>query len=219
MTFEPRKGSGPARVYLTPLTKLTTAAWANDIVVEYFRTGRFRWRSFIPGRGITFQEPEGAPGLDWFGVNYYSRCFPWPAWATAKSLYWKMGSLASERLRQCSMQGGSELEVPAGVPSRGGHDGCPFPHVPRGALRSTMYPAEDVKTFYVSCTNHLHLLLLWQGIYQAVQYASQLGKPIYITETGIADAKDDRRATFVRGALDQVSDFIFSSRLPIEARK
>lgn len=37
-----------------------------------------------------------------------------------------------------------------------------------------------------------------QGLYQAIQKMSELGVPIYVTENGIADAKDDRRELFLK---------------------
>jgi beta-glucosidase len=37
-----------------------------------------------------------------------------------------------------------------------------------------------------------------EGFYHAIKTAAQLGVPIYITENGIADAKDDRRDLFIR---------------------
>jgi beta-glucosidase len=37
-----------------------------------------------------------------------------------------------------------------------------------------------------------------EGFYRALKAVARLGKPIYVTENGIADARDDRRATFIR---------------------
>lgn len=40
--------------------------------MNYLKTGAYRaWSPF--GRDITFQEPEGRPGCDFFGVNHYAR--------------------------------------------------------------------------------------------------------------------------------------------------
>jgi beta-glucosidase len=44
-----------------------------------------------------------------------------------------------------------------------------------------------------------------EGIYKAICDVAQLGLPIYITENGIADAKDDRREQFFKDYLGQVS--------------
>ncbi|NIA10495.1 MAG: family 1 glycosylhydrolase [Nitrospiraceae bacterium] len=43
-----------------------------------------------------------------------------------------------------------------------------------------------------------------EGIYWAIKYASQFGKPIYITENGIPDADDDQRPQFILNHLAQV---------------
>ncbi len=47
-----------------------------------------------------------------------------------------------------------------------------------------------------------------EGIYRAIKRISQLHKPIIITENGIADAKDDRRALFIDRSLYAVSKAI-----------
>ena len=47
-----------------------------------------------------------------------------------------------------------------------------------------------------------------EGIYRAIKRVAKLGKPIIITENGIADAKDDRRALFIERSLYAVSKAI-----------
>ncbi len=47
-----------------------------------------------------------------------------------------------------------------------------------------------------------------EGIYRAIEEVSKLGKPIIITENGIADAKDDRRGKFIKQSLYAVSKAI-----------
>jgi beta-glucosidase len=44
-----------------------------------------------------------------------------------------------------------------------------------------------------------------EGFYRAIKTVSQFGVPIYITENGVADAKDDRRALFISQYLYAVS--------------
>jgi len=43
-----------------------------------------------------------------------------------------------------------------------------------------------------------------EGIYNVLKRAAKAGKPIYITENGIADAKDDRRPAFIKDHLEFV---------------
>ncbi|KXZ56630.1 hypothetical protein GPECTOR_1g568 [Gonium pectorale] len=43
-----------------------------------------------------------------------------------------------------------------------------------------------------------------EGMYQAIKRCSEFGIPMYITETGIADARDDRRAAMIEAYLQQV---------------
>jgi len=47
-----------------------------------------------------------------------------------------------------------------------------------------------------------------EGLYRAIKRISQLGVPIIITENGLADAKDDRRADFIDKYLFAVSKAI-----------
>jgi beta-glucosidase len=47
-----------------------------------------------------------------------------------------------------------------------------------------------------------------EGFYRAIKTVAQLGVPIYITENGIADAKDDRRDLFIRRYLFALSEAI-----------
>jgi beta-glucosidase len=44
-----------------------------------------------------------------------------------------------------------------------------------------------------------------EGFYRAIKEVTKLGKPVIITENGIADAKDDRRAQFISQYLYAVS--------------
>jgi beta-glucosidase len=47
-----------------------------------------------------------------------------------------------------------------------------------------------------------------EGFYRAIKTVAKLGVPIYITENGIADAKDDRRDLFIRRYLFALSEAI-----------
>jgi len=70
-----------ARVF----SRFATNMWANQGLIDFFRTGVFEWHSGIPGTG-TRRDLGRRPGLDFIGVNFYSRgvlgmflqpaCFP-----------------------------------------------------------------------------------------------------------------------------------------------
>jgi hypothetical protein len=45
-----------------------------------------------------------------------------------------------------------------------------------------------------------------EGLYTCLKRMSKLGIPMYITETGISDSKDDRRAVFINGYFKAVSE-------------
>lgn len=42
------------------------------------------------------------------------------------------------------------------------------------------------------------------GMYDALKYWSTLGKPLYITETGCADASDAFRSKFIKSYFDNM---------------
>ena len=44
-----------------------------------------------------------------------------------------------------------------------------------------------------------------EGFYRALHRLHEVGGPIYVTENGIADAKDDRRADYIRDYLYALS--------------
>ena len=53
--------------------KASNRIWGNEVVMNYLKTGHYQ--AWIPyARDITFQEPDGRPGCDFFGVNHYARC-------------------------------------------------------------------------------------------------------------------------------------------------
>lgn len=43
-----------------------------------------------------------------------------------------------------------------------------------------------------------------EGLYNAIVYSAELGLPMYVTETGIADGRDDRRAPLIAAYWQQV---------------
>ena len=70
-----------------------------DVVQNWMLTGHFEWR--VPLRGVvhTWQHKGGKPPMDWWGIQYYSRCaflsLNWQALNTTQSplTYNQMGAL------------------------------------------------------------------------------------------------------------------------------
>ena len=78
LRYEPMAPDAFSRMWVSPLCRLLNHIWANEIMLEYFRTGKFDWR--IRGVcSIQHQDPEPPP-LDWLGLNYYSR------WASQRAM-------------------------------------------------------------------------------------------------------------------------------------
>ena len=46
--------------------------WGTQQILEYFRTGRFHYP--VPMSSPVSHQEAGKPGLDFIGINYYSRC-------------------------------------------------------------------------------------------------------------------------------------------------
>lgn len=64
-------GNSLSQAYTGPLTRWMNSVWCNELMVDYFRTGSFRWS--IPFGSAIVHEDGEPPPLDWFGINYYSR--------------------------------------------------------------------------------------------------------------------------------------------------
>ena len=63
------------------------------------------------------------------------------------------------------------------------------------------YPHEDILT-------DMPYTIYGEGIYRAIESVSVLDVPIIITENGVADAADDRRALYIKRYLYSVSKAI-----------
>ncbi|MCF8258015.1 MAG: glycoside hydrolase family 1 protein [Flavobacteriales bacterium] len=80
------------------------------------------------------------------------------------------------------------------------HNGMAFSPDLDEALKTRMYPGET--------PTDMTYTIYPEGLYRAIQEISVLGRPIIITENGIADAKDDRRGDFIRRYIYAVSKAI-----------
>lgn len=80
------------------------------------------------------------------------------------------------------------------------HNGMAFSLDLDKALETLMYPGE--------APTDMTYTIYPEGLYRAIQEISVLGRPIIITENGIADAKDDRRGDFIRRYVYAVSKAI-----------
>ena len=100
------------------------------------------------------------------------------------------------------------LEVPAAGQSAGDDDGQALPAVRKRHLEATRLCAEAPARFCRVCIDwkfqprgkpgetmtDMPFPLYANGIYEGLAKYSPLGVPLYITETGIPDSKEDRRA-------------------------
>jgi len=71
LEYECQYPQGWAAYYIQPVCSTMQTIWANQAVVDYFRTGVFDWSPPFGSR-IHYIERE-KPGCDWIGVNYYGR--------------------------------------------------------------------------------------------------------------------------------------------------
>ena len=114
----------------------------NDAVVEFLKTGTFKWFD-IAGIAINaYQVDDGEPFFDFIGLNYYSH-------AVLKA----QANILDPLVPACK-----DDEIMTDMPYG-------------------MYP---------------------QGFYNALMDLKEIGKPIYVTENGIADSKDDKRELFIK---------------------
>ncbi len=71
LVFEPKE-RGIKYVHIRPIANLMNRVWGNDQFIEFFKKGTFTWSPLSFSKSI-FHEEEHIPGLDWVGLNYYSR--------------------------------------------------------------------------------------------------------------------------------------------------
>lgn len=71
MNYEPYTNNWAAKQYLQPVCKTMQYIWGTEVILQYFRTGKFVWQGPMGGK-VAFDEGQ-KPGLDWIGINYYGR--------------------------------------------------------------------------------------------------------------------------------------------------
>lgn len=71
------KGHGWRYAHARATIRLSNRIWGNESVMNYLKHGVFH--HFVPlQRAIHWEDPDGKPGCDFFGVNHYSRgCVNW----------------------------------------------------------------------------------------------------------------------------------------------
>jgi len=72
-TFEPAN-SCCVPPYVTFMANLLNRMWGNEILVRFLKTGEFDYNPLWGWYGrVKYVHPNGPPGCDHFGLNYYSR--------------------------------------------------------------------------------------------------------------------------------------------------
>jgi len=81
MWFEP-SGKGISHCISRYLSRRLSHWYGNDVFMEFFSTGRFKWEKAVPSLCGHVEHREGEPpGLDWVGINYYTRSLHGPLFA------------------------------------------------------------------------------------------------------------------------------------------
>jgi len=127
----------------------------NDRVIEFFKTGTFRFDLPLPGlQKVESYNSRAVSSYDFCGLNYYSHSY-------VQVVPWNLANPIVPR------------------------------HLPHAIMTDMTYP------------------IYAEGFYRAImQMSSALKKPIIITENGLADKYDDRRALFIRRYLFALSKAI-----------
>ncbi len=174
--FEPYHDTHPGEKIVTQMVN----HWFHDAITQYVKTGKFKW--YVPGvcRSISIDDTQDdlKPKLDFIGLQYYSHVlmnFPY-IWPREYLSYVMPQNLVQKMMPT--------------------HDGFKF-GVP--AYRKGEIPTDMPYCIYP------------EGMYRAIKLMGEIkganGKqiPIIISEMGIADAKDDRRAHMIRTHLYAIS--------------
>ncbi|KAJ9505304.1 hypothetical protein QJQ45_028326, partial [Haematococcus lacustris] len=196
-----------------PLAK-AIAPWAEyymgwDVMDQWMRTGEFSWKLPLVGRCLHWQEPGGRPPCDWWGINVFSRTVlsGWlqPSHMPGEVMTDMSYPLSPETLYQAIKRsaGGAAVEAAGGRPAARSHatrawptPAVPAPSPPR-PLPSPLPPRAP------PCLVVWRLDLSHTGSGAVRRRSSAYGIPMYVTENGIADNKDDRRAAWIHGYFQQ----------------
>lgn len=54
------------------MTKLANRLWGNSALMGYLKSGVFTYKT--PLGQVHYEDPDGKPGCDFFGINHYARC-------------------------------------------------------------------------------------------------------------------------------------------------
>ena len=54
------------------MTKLASQLWGNVSLMNYLKSGVFTYKT--PLSQVHYEDPDGKPGCDFFGINHYARC-------------------------------------------------------------------------------------------------------------------------------------------------
>ena len=53
------------------MTGTANQLWVNEALMKYLKTGRFTYK--YPFGKVEYEDPDGKPGCDFFGINHYAR--------------------------------------------------------------------------------------------------------------------------------------------------
>lgn len=53
------------------MTKLVNRLWGNGSLMQYLKTGVYTYKT--PFGRVHYEDPDGKPGCDFFGINHYAR--------------------------------------------------------------------------------------------------------------------------------------------------
>lgn len=118
-------------------------------------------------------------------------------WNIVQLEFLQTGKFDWRPVSQCSLAGGVQWKWPAGKPPM---DWIGLNYYSRVVadwkLATVCNPGETM--------TDMDYGIYPDGFYKAIDLVSRLGVPIYVTETGIADSKDDRRAAFLDAYMGQI---------------
>lgn len=134
LRFKSRHGDRLTSSFTDELTTIT-----DDLVIDFFKTGRLDYKSSIWGLDVHYEDARASRSNDFFGLNFYAN--PIIGFNLANG------------------------------------------------FGATCYPGQEMGDMYLAIDP--------QGFSEAIDEVNQLGLPIYITETGIADQTDIKRQHFL----------------------
>ncbi len=167
--------------------------------------------NLLEAHAVVYRRLKALPGGAEARIGLAKSIFQFEPWRRASLLDWMVTGAVNRLFNDCLLDGlrtgKFRLHIPGLVrvkrslpDARGSLDFVGLNYYSHLHARVRLDPKEPFELRYRQgdTMTDMPYVIYPEGFYRALHQVATLGVPIYVTENGIADAKDDRRALFIR---------------------